>query len=79
MALAVEDGFRRAWPSIRDSNANSIIVCLILFNFGVGFVKGFALTLMVGIILSLFSAIFITRNFLRLIENTVLARIKFLW
>jgi protein-export membrane protein SecD len=79
LALAVEDGFKRAWPSIRDSNANSIIVCLILFNFGVGFVKGFALTLLVGILLSMFSAIFITRNFLRLVENTIMARIKWLW
>lgn len=79
LTLAVEDGFRRAWPSIRDSNANSIIVCLILFNFGVGFVKGFALTLLVGIVLSMFSAIFITRNFLRLVENTIMARFKWLW
>ncbi|MBI4359107.1 MAG: protein translocase subunit SecD [Candidatus Nealsonbacteria bacterium] len=79
LSLAVEDGFKRAWPSIRDSNANSIIVTLILFGFGVGFVKGFALTLMVGIVLSLFSAIFLTRNFLRLVENTFLARAKWLW
>ncbi len=79
LALAVEQGFQRAWPSIRDSNANSIIVTLILFNFGAGFIKGFALTLMIGIILSLFSAIFITRNFLRLVENEKLARFKWLW
>ena len=79
LTLAVEEGFKRAWPSIRDSNANSIIVTLILFGFGVGFVKGFALTLMIGIILSLFSAIFMTRNFLRLVENTVFAKIKWLW
>jgi preprotein translocase subunit SecD len=79
LGQAVEDGFRRAWPSIRDSNVNSIIVTLILFSFGVGFVKGFALTLMLGIIVSLFSAIFITRNFLRLVENTFWARIKWLW
>jgi len=79
LALAVEQGFQRAWPSIRDSNANSIIVTLILFNFGAGFIKGFALTLMIGIILSLFSAIFITRNFLRLVESEKLARFKWLW
>lgn len=79
LALAVEDGFKRAWPSIRDSNANSVIVTTILFSFGVGFVKGFALTLMLGILASLFSAIFITRNFLRLVENTVLNRFKWLW
>jgi len=79
LTLAVEDGFKRAWPSIRDSNANSVIVTLILFNFGTGFIKGFALTLMIGIVLSMFSAIFITRNFLRLVENTGLARFKWLW
>lgn len=62
--LAIREGFLRAWPSIRDSNLNSLIVCAILFMFSTSFIKGFALTLSVGIIISLFSAIFITRNLL---------------
>ena len=61
---AIEEGFRRAWPSIRDSNFNSLIVCAILFFVATSFIKGFAFTLALGIIVSLFSAIFITRIFL---------------
>jgi len=61
---AIHEGFHRAWPSIRDSNFNSLIVCAILFTFATSFIKGFALTLSLGIIVSLFSAIFITRIFL---------------
>lgn len=64
LSLAIDEGFRRAWPSIRDSNFNSLIVCAILFTFATSFIKGFALTLSLGIIVSLFSAIFITRIFL---------------
>jgi protein-export membrane protein SecD len=58
---AIEEGFKRAWPSIRDSNFNSLIVCAILFFVATSFIKGFAFTLALGIIVSLFSAIFITR------------------
>ena len=76
---AVEEGFRRAWPSIRDSNFNSLIVCAILFSFATSFIKGFALTLAVGILISLFSAIFITRMLLRIFIGTRLDKIKWLW
>ncbi len=61
LPVAINEGFARAWPSIRDSNLNSLIVCAILFIFSTSFIKGFALTLSLGIIVSLFSAIFITR------------------
>jgi len=64
LVQAIDEGFKRAWPSIRDSNFNSLIVCAILFLFSTSFIKGFALTLALGIIVSLFSAIFITRIFL---------------
>jgi len=64
LVQAIDEGFKRAWPSIRDSNFNSLIVCAILFLFSTSFIKGFALTLALGIIISLFSAIFITRIFL---------------
>jgi len=60
---AVEDGFKRAWSSIRDSNISSIITAIILFYFGSGLIKGFALTLGIGIILSMFTAITVSRNF----------------
>jgi protein-export membrane protein SecD len=61
LSQAIEEGFKRAWPSIRDSNFNSLIVCAILFFVATSFIKGFAFTLALGIIVSLFSAIFVTR------------------
>jgi len=67
LAGAIDEGFKRAWTSIRDSNVSSLITCLILFWLGTSMIKGFALTLSIGILLSLFSAITITRIFLKLI------------
>jgi protein-export membrane protein SecD len=64
LSSAIDEGFKRAWPSIRDSNFNSLIVCAILFFVATSFIKGFAFTLALGILISLFSAIFITRIFL---------------
>lgn len=64
VSAAVDEGFRRAWPSIRDSNLNSLIVCAILYTFATSFIKGFAVALSLGIVMSLFSAIFITRMLL---------------
>lgn len=68
VAQSVEEGFRRAWSSIRDSNASSIITCIILAWFGTSLVKGFAITLGIGVLVSMFSAITVTRTFLRLIS-----------
>ena len=62
---AIEEGFRRAWPSIRDSNTSTIITSIILYFFTSSFVQGFALTLGIGTLVSLFSAITTTRLFLR--------------
>lgn len=77
-SLAIEEGFRRAWPSIRDSNFNSLIVCAVLFIFSTSFVKGFALTLAVGILVSMFSAIFITRIFLLIFVGRLTEKLKWL-
>lgn len=65
--MALEEAFKRAWPSIRDSNLFTIITCVILIMFTTSVVKGFAVTLIIGVGISMFSAIIITRNFLRLI------------
>ncbi len=62
---ALENGFSRSWPSIRDSNIASLITSGILFYMSTGLVKGFALTLAIGIFVSLFTAIFVTRTILR--------------
>ena len=61
---AMHDGFSRAWLSIRDSNTSSMISAVILFWFGTSLVKGFALTLGIGVLVSMFSAITVTRTFL---------------
>jgi len=61
---AIEEGFRRAWPSIRDSNMSTIITSAILYFFTSDFVRGFALTLGLGVLVSMFSAIFVTRTML---------------
>lgn len=70
---AMTAGFSRAWLSIRDANTAAIITAVILFWFGTSLIKGFALTLGLGVIVSLISAIAITRIFLRALptfENT---------
>jgi len=64
-AEAVKEGFKRAWTSIRDSNVATIITAVILYAFTSSFVKGFALTLGLGVLVSMFSAIFVTRTILK--------------
>jgi protein-export membrane protein SecD len=61
---AVHEGFTRAWTSIRDSNISSIITASILFWFGATLIKGFALTFGLGVLISMFSAITLSRIFL---------------
>ncbi|PIR05118.1 MAG: protein translocase subunit SecD [Candidatus Liptonbacteria bacterium CG11_big_fil_rev_8_21_14_0_20_35_14] len=62
---AIEEGFLRAWTSIRDSNISTIITAIILYYFTSSFVQGFALTLLIGVLVSMLSAIFVTRVMLR--------------
>ena len=66
---SIENGFVRAWTSIRDSNISSIITCIILAWFGSSIIKGFAITLAIGILISMFSAITVTRTFMRMIVS----------
>jgi len=68
---AIEDAFKRAWPSIRDSHLTTLFGALILFWFSTSLVKGFGLTLSVGVIVSLFSAITVTRVLLRIVAPHV--------
>lgn len=74
---AIDEGFRRAWLSIRDSNVSSLITCLILIWFGSSLIKGFAVTLAIGILVSMFSALTVTRTFLNLTVSKWMA--KHLW
>jgi len=67
VGLSIEEGFKRAWPSIRDGNVSTIITAIVLYWFGTSIVKGFALTLLVGVLVSMFTAIILTRHLLKLI------------
>jgi preprotein translocase subunit SecD len=60
---AMDDGFRHAMSAIVDSNLTTIITALILFQVGTGPVRGFAVTLTIGILASFFSAVFVTKTF----------------
>lgn len=70
LSASIEHGFDRAWSSIRDSNFSSLITCSILFYFGSSLIRGFALNLAAGILISMFSAITLTRTFLRIAATT---------
>jgi protein-export membrane protein SecD len=77
---ALSEGFSKAWLSIRDANTASIIISIILFWFGSSLIKGFALTFGLGVVVSLVSAIGITRVFLRALptmENSKVGKFLF--
>jgi len=67
---AINSGFDRAFTSIFDSNMTTIITCVILYLLGTSIVKGFALTLTIGVLVSMFTAITVTKNFMHLIFGT---------
>jgi len=68
-SLAFDEGFRRAWPSIRDGNFSTILTCFVLMFFGTSTIQGFGTTLFIGIVISMFSAIVVTRLFVSLIPS----------
>ncbi|MCA9370585.1 MAG: protein translocase subunit SecD [Candidatus Peregrinibacteria bacterium] len=73
LKTAAETGFARAWPSIRDGNVSTFITCAILFLVGTSIVRGFAITLGMGVLISMFSAIVVTRYLIRKVAQTRLA------
>lgn len=77
LKLGIEEGFKRAWPSIRDGNISTLITAFILIQFTTSVVRGFAVTLSLGILVSMFSAIVITKTFLLLVSGEWLE--KRLW
>ncbi len=64
---AVESGFQRAFSSIFDSNTTTLISCAVLYYFGTGLIRGFAVTLAIGVIISMFTAITVTRTIMRVL------------
>ncbi len=83
VSVALHEGFTRAWLSIRDSNISSIITAVVLFWLGTSAIKGFALTLGIGVLISMFTAISVSRTFLFAIaprtEHAANKFIKFLF
>jgi preprotein translocase subunit SecD len=80
---SIDAAFVEAWPAIRDSSVATLITCTILFmfgnTFGVSLIKGFALTLGLGILLSLFTAMVVTRTFLHVINPLPFAQNPWLY
>ncbi|MBI2462981.1 MAG: protein translocase subunit SecD [Candidatus Spechtbacteria bacterium] len=75
----LDRAFERAWTSIRDGNISTLITCAILFWFSTSFVKGFALTLGIGILVSMFCAMVVTRHFLRWFVGGRLEKYRRIW
>lgn len=69
LRVSIENGFKRAWSAIRDSNFSTLITCAILFFFGTSIIKGFAFTLAAGILVSMFTALVITKMFLYALDK----------
>jgi preprotein translocase subunit SecD len=61
---AIDEGFKRAWTAIRDGNITTLIAAALLYGFSSSFIKGFALTLSIGVLLSMFTAISVSRVYL---------------
>ncbi len=72
LASAMDVGFNRAWPAIRDGNVSTLITCVVLLWFGNrlggGLINGFALTLLVGVMVSMFTAVLVSRNLLQALQ-----------
>jgi len=73
---AVQSGFNRAFSAILDSNITTIIAALVLWKFGTGAIQGFAITLFLGVVISLISALFITKLFLNALVGMGVTNIK---
>ncbi|MGE5425706.1 MAG: preprotein translocase subunit SecD [Bacillota bacterium] len=78
LSAALDEGFRRAWPSIRDGNITTILTCFILMAFGTGLIKGFGATLFIGVSVSMFSSIVITHILIKAFKSGWLDRHRWL-
>jgi protein-export membrane protein SecD len=65
MRISMEDGFQRSWPAIRDSNIATIISAVILYYFTSSMIRGFSVTLAIGVGVSIITALYVTRIFLQ--------------
>lgn len=79
LPTAIDEGFRRAWTSIRDGNLTTLIAAAVLFSMSTSFIKGFALTLALGIIVSMLTAILVTRVLLKWVSGYKIFQKKWLY
>ncbi|MFA6252246.1 MAG: protein translocase subunit SecD [Candidatus Paceibacterota bacterium] len=80
VTTAIKEGAHRAWPSIRDGHFATIVVALILYIFGTSFIKAFSFALILGILISLFSAVTASNIFLQVVAKIKwIAKTKFFW
>ncbi|MBU1165024.1 protein translocase subunit SecD [Patescibacteria group bacterium] len=79
IGIAIDEGFRRAWPSIRDGNVSTLITCFILMWFSTSLVKGFAITLSIGVIVSMFSAMIVTKSILKIFLTNKISQTPWLF
>lgn len=73
LKTAIEVGFEKAWPSVRDSNVATLITCALLFLIGTSIVRGFAVTLSMGVLISMFTGIVVSRWLSRWVAGTKIA------
>lgn len=64
--IAIERGYSRAWVAIKDSNLTAVIVAVILFQFGTGFIRGFSIILLIGILVSILTCVYLSRMMVNL-------------
>ncbi len=74
LRTAIDIGFEKAWPSVRDSNISTLITCALLFLIGTSIVRGFALTLGIGVLISMLTGLVISREIARWVAGTPLAQ-----
>jgi len=76
---AISEGFLRAWSSVRDSNITDMISAAILYLISSSFIQGFAFTLLIGIIVSMFTAVFVSRLMLEISARSKLKNFAWIW
>jgi len=74
LRAGINEGFNKAFVAILDANVTTLIAAVVLFWFGTGTIKGFAVTLSIGILVSMFTAIFVTRLFLEAVTKVDLKK-----
>ncbi len=79
LRASIDEGFRRAWTAIRDGNISTLITAFVLMTFGTSMIKGFALTLTIGVLMSMFSAITVSRILLLVLSSLKIFQSPRLW